>query len=71
MSRAWADDYYWPRESDSKELLQEKVSRNTNAAWGEIAVDIVAPGPDSDVTEYQSNAWVAKEYIDRKNKDKK
>ena len=60
-------DAFWPSPEDSVESLQEKRQLNIDAAWGEIACDIALPDRESDVTEYQSNAIVAQEYINEQN----
>lgn len=57
---------FFPLQSDSTETLEEKCRLNTNAAWGEIACDIVMPDRESDVSEYQSNAIVAREIIENR-----
>ncbi len=62
-------DEFWPSKDDSVETLQEKRQLNIDAAWGEIACDIVLPDRESEVTDHQSNAIVAQEYINEKNKD--
>ena len=59
-------DAFWPSKDDSIDTLQEKQQLNNNAAWGEIACDIVLPDRESDVTEYQSNSTRCQDLIDEK-----
>ncbi len=61
-------DEFYPKPDDSIETLQQKRDLNINAAWGEIAIDLALPNRESDVTEYISNASVAGEYIEQKQK---
>ncbi len=66
---AWADDKMWPKPTDTVEELEAKRNLNLQAAVGEMILDTVLPDRDSDITEFQSNAATANEYI-QQNKDK-
>jgi len=66
LGPAWSQNSFWPKPDDSVEVLEQKKKLNTNAAWGEIGADLVVPSRESDVTEFQSNALVAQEYINQK-----
>lgn len=54
-----------PLPSDSREELERKKEINLQSAYGEIGLDLINPDRDSEVTDYQSNALLAEDYIKR------
>lgn len=64
FSSASESDAFYPRPTDSRSVLEKKYELNRCAAMGEIVQDAFVPGRvDSEVTDFQSNAMVAKEYL--------
>jgi len=66
FASAAQSDTYWPNPDDTDAVLKKKYNLNIQAAWGEIALDFADPHRDSDVTDYQSNAMTARQYLEEK-----
>jgi hypothetical protein len=54
---------HYPQPTDSREVLEKKIELNRQESYAEIISEIVNPHHDSDVSEFQSNEQVAREYI--------
>jgi len=69
---------YRPSPDDEQEELQQKYEKNIKASWFYILYDALDPAPEPPIpsgayeenaTDYQANAWVAKEYMEQKKKN--
>jgi hypothetical protein len=72
LGAAYHSNDFYPRPSDSNKELKRKYELNKNAAVTEIPIYVIDPYRDHDeLTEYQSNALTAKQYLEQKKKHKK